>query len=140
MANGVTDLVRDGAELQLSRHAGDGVFGSLNRVFVDDVDERYVTFRKRGLNLRFTPRRLIRRGDCVSSRSRIRTETISVSACAKDNCRNQDSDPSCIGERTSKEAQFLSLRSSVKPLRAICQALVLAQKRRSERFLDRYRA
>jgi catechol 2,3-dioxygenase-like lactoylglutathione lyase family enzyme len=50
MANGVIDLVRDGAELQLSRHAGDGVFGSVNRVFVDDVDERYVTFRKRGLD------------------------------------------------------------------------------------------
>ncbi len=50
MANGVIDLVRDGAELQLSRHAGDGVFGSVNRVFVDDVDERYVTFRARGLD------------------------------------------------------------------------------------------
>jgi hypothetical protein len=50
MANGVIDLVRDGAELQLSRHSGDGVFGSVNRVFVDDVDERYVTFRTRGLN------------------------------------------------------------------------------------------
>jgi catechol 2,3-dioxygenase-like lactoylglutathione lyase family enzyme len=50
MANGVIDLVRDGAELQLSRHAGDGVFGSVNRVFVDDVDERYATLRARGLN------------------------------------------------------------------------------------------
>lgn len=50
MANGVIDLARDGAELQLSRHAGDGVFGSVNRVFVDDVDERYTTFRARGLN------------------------------------------------------------------------------------------
>jgi catechol 2,3-dioxygenase-like lactoylglutathione lyase family enzyme len=50
MANGVVDLVRDGAELQLSRHAGDGVFGSVNRVFVDDVDERYMTFRTRGLD------------------------------------------------------------------------------------------
>ena len=50
MANGVIDLVRDGAELQLSRHSGDGVFGSVNRVFVDDVDERYETFRRRGLN------------------------------------------------------------------------------------------
>jgi hypothetical protein len=49
MANGVIDLVRDGAELQLSCHSGDGVFGSTNRVFVDDVDERYQTFRKRGL-------------------------------------------------------------------------------------------
>jgi catechol 2,3-dioxygenase-like lactoylglutathione lyase family enzyme len=50
MANGVVDLIRDGAELQLSRHGGDGIFGSVNRVFVDDVDERYGTFRKRGLD------------------------------------------------------------------------------------------
>src|ERR1043166_5969387 len=50
MANGVIDLVRDGAELQLSRHSGDGVFGSVNRVFVEDVDERFHTFRSRGLN------------------------------------------------------------------------------------------
>jgi catechol 2,3-dioxygenase-like lactoylglutathione lyase family enzyme len=49
-ANGVADLVKDGAEIQLSRHSGDGVFGSLNRVFVDDVDERYATFRARGLD------------------------------------------------------------------------------------------
>ena len=49
-ANGVALLVKDGAELQLSRHAGDGVFGSLNRVFVKDVDERYETFRRRGLD------------------------------------------------------------------------------------------
>jgi catechol 2,3-dioxygenase-like lactoylglutathione lyase family enzyme len=50
MANGVVDLVRDGAELQLSRHSGDGVFGSVNRVHVEDVDERYRTFRERGLD------------------------------------------------------------------------------------------
>ena len=50
MAHGVVDLVRDGAELQLSRHAGDGVFGSVNRVFVEDVDERYRTFCARGLD------------------------------------------------------------------------------------------
>ncbi len=49
-ANGVAHLVKDGAELQLSRHAGDGVFGSLQRVFVDDVNERYETFRARGLD------------------------------------------------------------------------------------------
>ena len=55
MANGVIDLIRDGAELQLSRHAGDGVFGSVNRVFVDDVDERYVTFRTRGLDTTLRP-------------------------------------------------------------------------------------
>jgi catechol 2,3-dioxygenase-like lactoylglutathione lyase family enzyme len=55
MANGVLDLIRDGAELQLSRHAGDGVFGSVNRVFVDDVDERYHTFRSRGLDTTLRP-------------------------------------------------------------------------------------
>jgi len=55
MTNGVIDLVRDGAEVQLSRHAGDGVFGSVNRVFVDDVDERYLTFRKRGLDTTLRP-------------------------------------------------------------------------------------
>ncbi|MGO9324092.1 MAG: bleomycin resistance protein [Terracidiphilus sp.] len=49
-ANGVAHLIKDGAELLLSRHAGDGVFGSVNRVFVDDVDERYMTFRARGLD------------------------------------------------------------------------------------------
>jgi hypothetical protein len=48
--NGVAHLMKGEAELQLSRHAGDGVFGSLNRVFVDDVDERYQTFRSRGLD------------------------------------------------------------------------------------------
>lgn len=54
-ANGVADLIHDGAELQLSRHAGDGAFGSLSRVFVDDVDERYQTFRKRGLDTTLRP-------------------------------------------------------------------------------------
>jgi catechol 2,3-dioxygenase-like lactoylglutathione lyase family enzyme len=39
IANGVVDLVRDGAELQLSRHSGDAVFGSVNRLFVDDDSE-----------------------------------------------------------------------------------------------------
>jgi catechol 2,3-dioxygenase-like lactoylglutathione lyase family enzyme len=47
MANGVIDLIRDVAKLQLSRHLVDGVFGWVNRVFVDDVDERFVTFRTR---------------------------------------------------------------------------------------------
>jgi hypothetical protein len=42
--------MKDGAEVLLSRHAGDGVFGSVNRIFVDDVDERYATFRARGLD------------------------------------------------------------------------------------------
>jgi catechol 2,3-dioxygenase-like lactoylglutathione lyase family enzyme len=49
-ANGIAHLVKAGAELQLSRHAGDRVFDSLQRVFVDDVDERYETFCARGLD------------------------------------------------------------------------------------------
>jgi|HubBroStandDraft_6_1064221.scaffolds.fasta_scaffold04971_2 hypothetical protein len=72
IANGAVDLVRDGAELQLSGHSGDGVFGSVNRVFVDDVDERYATFRPCGLDttrvlsLQFTPPRRSDPGDCAS--------------------------------------------------------------------------
>lgn len=54
-ASGVVDLTRDGADLQLSRHAGDGVFGSVNRLFVDDVDERCATFRARGLDTTLRP-------------------------------------------------------------------------------------
>lgn len=54
-ANGVAHLTKDGAELLLSCHAGDGVFGSVNRVFVDDVEERYATFRARGLDTKQRP-------------------------------------------------------------------------------------
>jgi catechol 2,3-dioxygenase-like lactoylglutathione lyase family enzyme len=95
MSNGVIDLTCCGAELQLSRHSGDGVLGSVNRVFVEDVDERYITFQTRGLNTtqrpesQFTPRQLIRRGDCGSSLCLIQTATISVSACLLDNCCKQ---------------------------------------------------
>jgi Glyoxalase superfamily protein len=86
LANGVIDLVRDGAELQLSRHSGDGVFGSVNRVFVDDVDERYVTFRARGLA--FIPLPSIRPGDSVNSQSPIQMATISVCARPPSCARN----------------------------------------------------
>ena len=55
IANGVADLTMEGAELQLSRHAGDGVFGSLQRIYVDDVDERYTKFRSRGLDTTLRP-------------------------------------------------------------------------------------
>ena len=55
IANGVADLTMEGADLQLSRHAGDGAFGSLQRVFVDDVDERYAKFLSRGLDTTLRP-------------------------------------------------------------------------------------
>jgi hypothetical protein len=51
----VAHLTKDGAELLLSRHAGDGVFGSVNRIYVESVDERYKTFRARGLNTTLRP-------------------------------------------------------------------------------------
>ena len=49
-ANGVAYLTKDEGELMLSRHAGDGVFGSLSRVYVESVDQYYDTFRARGLD------------------------------------------------------------------------------------------
>jgi catechol 2,3-dioxygenase-like lactoylglutathione lyase family enzyme len=91
MANGVIDLVRDGAEVQLSRHAGDGVFGSVNRVFVDDVDELFAcgVWIRRGVpSLLFTPDPLIRRGDCASSPSPILMATTSVFARRQNNGRH----------------------------------------------------
>lgn len=54
-ANGIADLTRGDAWIQLSRHAGDGTFGSVNRFFVDAVDERYNTFRARGLDTTHRP-------------------------------------------------------------------------------------
>ena len=55
IANGVADLTMEGADLQLSRHAGDGVFGSLKCIFVDDVEERYAKFLSRGLDTTLRP-------------------------------------------------------------------------------------
>lgn len=47
-------LMRDGQPLFLSSHAGDGSFGQAIAVLVDDVDELFRTFRRRGLE---TPER-----------------------------------------------------------------------------------
>ena len=49
LANGVAYLTQDGVTLMLSTHALDGLFGSVSRIFVDDVDACYNTFRTRGL-------------------------------------------------------------------------------------------
>ncbi|MBM3761914.1 MAG: VOC family protein [Acidobacteria bacterium] len=50
IANGVIDLVLEGAELQLSIHSGDGTFGSLTRVYVENVDACFAKFRANGLD------------------------------------------------------------------------------------------
>jgi len=42
-------LARDGAHLFLSSHGGDGVFGAVVAVMVDDVDEVCRKYRGRGL-------------------------------------------------------------------------------------------
>jgi len=89
IAIGVVDLVRDCAELQLSRHSGDGVFGSVNRVFVDDVDEHYVTFRTRGLNTMQRPDSPIHTAPVdqtwgLREFAVIQMAAISVSVCPKD--------------------------------------------------------
>lgn len=54
-ANGVIDLVCEGAEVQLSRHAGDGCFGSAMRLWVEDVDACFHRFRERGLDTTVRP-------------------------------------------------------------------------------------
>lgn len=45
-----TILVRNGDELGLSSHAGDGVVGQKVTVLVDDVDTLHATFVARGLD------------------------------------------------------------------------------------------
>ncbi|WP_066827806.1 glyoxalase superfamily protein [Sphingomonas mali] len=47
-----TVLMRDGAELDLSSHAGDGVVGQKVIVLVDDVDALHASFVARGLDQR----------------------------------------------------------------------------------------
>jgi catechol 2,3-dioxygenase-like lactoylglutathione lyase family enzyme len=43
-------LIKDGCELHLSNHGGDGVFGSVAYVRVENVDELFEAFCKRGLS------------------------------------------------------------------------------------------
>ena len=45
----------EGADLQLSRHAGEAVFGFLHCIYVNDVDERYAKFLSRGLDTTLRP-------------------------------------------------------------------------------------
>jgi len=44
-------LKRQGAELHLSTHEGDGVFGSVAVVLVTDIDMLFQEFRAEGLNI-----------------------------------------------------------------------------------------
>ncbi|MFM8834524.1 MAG: bleomycin resistance protein [Cytophagales bacterium] len=45
-------LERDGCELHLSEHGGDGAFGSVVYVRVDEVDQLFAEFKTNGLKLK----------------------------------------------------------------------------------------
>lgn len=52
--NGVVDLINDNAEIQLSRHPGDGVFGSATNIRLNslaDVDVFFAKYVERGLDI-----------------------------------------------------------------------------------------
>ena len=74
MANEVIDLVRGGAELQLSRHAGDGALA--RSTACSSTTSMSGTWnsaagnwtRRTALTLRFTLRQSIKRGDCANLR------------------------------------------------------------------------
>ena len=48
-------LMRDGAELNLSSHSGDGVFGQAVAVLVEDIDTLFASFVARGLDTSAKP-------------------------------------------------------------------------------------
>jgi catechol 2,3-dioxygenase-like lactoylglutathione lyase family enzyme len=47
---GVIDLIKDGAELQLTIYESDKLFGSVANVWVDDVDGLFEKYLERGLD------------------------------------------------------------------------------------------
>jgi catechol 2,3-dioxygenase-like lactoylglutathione lyase family enzyme len=47
----VIDLVQDGAEIQLSQHAGDGAFGCAINVRVTGIDDLFRKYLDRGLDI-----------------------------------------------------------------------------------------
>ena len=46
----VVDLIRDGAEIQLSSMSGDGGYGTAVNIAVDEVDDLFARFVSRGLD------------------------------------------------------------------------------------------
>ena len=48
--NGVADLIKDGAELQLTIYESDKLFGAVANVMVDDVDGLFEKYLARGLD------------------------------------------------------------------------------------------
>lgn len=48
--DGVADLIREGAELQLTVYESDRLLGSVVNLWVDDVDGLFKKYRERGLD------------------------------------------------------------------------------------------
>ena len=57
-----TVLMRDGAELHLSSHGGDGVTGQAIAVLVPEVDALFAAFRARGLDPSAKPQSPVHQG------------------------------------------------------------------------------
>ena len=55
-------LTREGAELHLSSHGGDGVFGQAVAVLVEDVDSLFAAFVARGLDPSAKPESPVHQG------------------------------------------------------------------------------
>ncbi len=59
---GFAALLRDGAELHLSSHGGDGVFGQAVAVIIPDADALFVKFKARGLDASHKPQSPVHQG------------------------------------------------------------------------------
>jgi catechol 2,3-dioxygenase-like lactoylglutathione lyase family enzyme len=64
---GYAALLRDGAELHLSSHGGDGVFGQAVAVIIADADALFAKFKKRGLDNSHKPRSPVHQGPTPQS-------------------------------------------------------------------------
>jgi catechol 2,3-dioxygenase-like lactoylglutathione lyase family enzyme len=60
-------LYREGEELHLSSHSGDGQFGQAIAVLVPDVDTLFADFLKRGLNTSAKPQSPVHQGPTSQS-------------------------------------------------------------------------
>jgi uncharacterized glyoxalase superfamily protein PhnB len=47
----VVDLINEGAELQLTQHESDNLYGSVINIAVNDIDERFQRYLDRGLDI-----------------------------------------------------------------------------------------
>ncbi|RFS17698.1 glyoxalase superfamily protein [Emticicia sp. C21] len=58
----VVDLINDGAELQLTEHESETLYGSVVNIPVTDIDERFQCYLDRGLNISGKPNSPVHQG------------------------------------------------------------------------------